>query len=98
MAACGGTTNGGDGGPPDAAGDSTTTSDAANGTDASDASNNGDVSTGGDGGLQVGDTCDPNNNQCASGLLCCSEPTHIPDASTAYLCEKPVNGGCPKFP
>ncbi len=52
----------------------------------------------GDGGLTAGEICDPNNNECATGLMCCSEPTHMVDAATAFFCEKPVNKGCPLNP
>jgi hypothetical protein len=93
-------------------GDSTTTTDAGN--DASndvvstnDAGN--DVVTtndgsadgsGGDAGLQHGDVCDPQNNLCETGMLCCSEPTHDFDGGpmSQYVCEPPANGVCPKLP
>jgi hypothetical protein len=94
---CGGGTQGVDGGGSDAASDATSSSDSSTSGDASDAGTSTD-SPAGDGGLQVGDTCDPNNNLCAAGLLCCSEPTHMVDSSTAYFCEKPVNKGCPMLP
>jgi len=103
LAACGGDTSGNDAGTNDAGNDATQSKDSSS-TDSSssdssstDASN--DVTSGGDGGLGVGDTCDPQNNQCEAGLLCCSEPIHGSDAATSgYFCEKPVNKGCPQFP
>ena len=52
----------------------------------------------GDSGLGAGEICDPQNNECATGLLCCQEPTHLQDASVAYFCEKPVNKSCPLLP
>ena len=100
LAACGsGTTTGGDAGN-DAGSDATQSKDSSsNDSSPSDSSTTdaaNDVTSGGDGGLGVGDTCDPKNNQCAQGLLCCSEPTV--DTSTGYFCEKPVNKSCPLFP
>jgi hypothetical protein len=59
-----------------------------------------DVTTTKDGGgLQSGDSCDLQNDQCASGLKCCTEPTHIPDASTHDICAPIQEGGvCPMYP
>lgn len=99
LAACGGgTTTGNDAGTGDAGSDATQSKDSSS-TDSSSSDSSTDVTTGGDGGLGVGDTCDPNNNQCQTGLLCCSEPIHGSDAATSgYFCEKPVNKGCPLLP
>ena len=99
IVACGSSTTGGDGGMSDAGTDAV--SDASSGSDASSDGGGADVAndtaTGGDGG-NVGKTCDPNNNQCGPGLLCCSEPTHMVDAMIGYFCEQPLNGKCPMFP
>jgi hypothetical protein len=52
-----------------------------------------------DGGLQSGAPCDLQNDQCATGLKCCTEPTHIPDASTHDICAPVQDGGiCPMYP
>ena len=52
-----------------------------------------------DGGLQSGDSCDLQNDQCAPGLKCCTEPTHIVDASTHDICAPIQDGGtCPMYP
>ncbi len=88
LTACGGTTTTGTDAGVDSGNDSATINDAS--TDS--------ATSGGDGGLGAGEFCDPQNNQCRSGLLCCSEPTHMADAMTAYFCEKPVNNGCPLLP
>ncbi len=102
VVACGSsTTTDGDGGTDGAISNDATNNDAANGSDAAsngDGSNPNDSSTPSDAG--VGTPCDPQNSVCASkGLLCCSEPTHGGDAGlTAFVCEQPVNNGCPKLP
>jgi hypothetical protein len=103
VAACGTTTGGTDGGPNDASqSQDTASNDASSDTSSTDTGSNdaapNDAESFGDGSLQAGANCDPNNNQCSAGLLCCSEPTHLPDAAFAYFCEKPVNKGCPMFP
>jgi hypothetical protein len=95
---CGDSTTTSDAGKSDAGSDVVTTSDAGN-----DVVTTNDGSTdagGGEGGLQQGDVCDPQNNQCASAMLCCSEPTHNFDGGplSAYWCEPPSNGQCPKLP
>jgi hypothetical protein len=97
IVACGsGTTTGSDGGT-DASSDATQQQDANPMDGAADAPSDG-ANPGDGGGLQSGANCDPNNNLCMTGLLCCSEPTHQSDPLTAYFCEKPVNKGCPMFP
>ena len=72
-------------------GHNTPPSDAS--TDAStDASSEG-------GGLGQGSLCNIQNDKCGSGLKCCTEPTHIPDASTNDICVPPEDGGvCPAYP
>jgi hypothetical protein len=96
IVACGSGITGTDGGT-DAASDATQQQDA-NPSDGAPSDSPSDTNTGADGGLQAGANCDPNNNLCMTGLLCCSEPTHQSDPMTAYFCEKPVNKGCPQFP
>jgi hypothetical protein len=99
LAACGGDSN-----PNDAGADSGTDATQSKDSSSADSSSNDssttdaskDVTSTGDGGLGVGDTCDPQNDQCNVGLLCCNEPTV--DGSTGYFCEKPVNKSCPLFP
>jgi hypothetical protein len=103
LAACGGgTTTGDDAGNNDAGTgkDATQSQDAVADTSPPSDSSTNDVVQNNDGGLNVGDGCDPQNNQCKAGLLCCSEPTHNgPDAAaSAYICEKPVNKSCPLLP
>ncbi len=103
LAACGGSTGGDDAGttPDGSTSDSSlsdaTAQDASNPSDAAAPDASSDASSGGDGGLAVGQACDPNNNQCKSGLLCCSEP-NLADSSSGYLCEFPVNKACPLLP
>jgi hypothetical protein len=104
VAACGGGTttdtdagNTGDAGNDVVAKDAAPSDGAPSDAAATDSSSN-DGATTGDGGLGTGDTCDPQNNQCSSGLLCCSEPTHNGDAATGFFCEKPINNGCPLLP
>jgi hypothetical protein len=88
----------------DASGD-TSMSDVApdtqsDGSDGSDdvTSNDGpiDAPTSGDAG--AGSKCNPMDDLCQPGLLCCSEPTHIGDASTGFFCEIPFMGKCPLLP
>ena len=100
VVACGGgTTTGNDAGGDSGQSDGSTSDAASDGAgDAVADSPANDATSGGDSGLGAGELCDPQNNECQSGLLCCSEPTHLADASTAYFCEKPVNNGCPLFP
>ncbi len=58
-----------------------------------------DVVTSNDGGLGQGSLCDLQKDMCGAGLKCCSEPTHIPDASTHDICVPPEDGGiCPAYP
>ena len=100
LVACGSGTTNDDGGTGDAGNDVAQTNDGA--IDAplpSDATN--DAISTGDGSVGPGQPCDPQQlNQCKAGLLCCSEPTHMPDAApTAYVCEPPDSQQqCPKLP
>jgi hypothetical protein len=102
LAACGTSTTGDDAGnTPDSGGnDATQSNDVTQQQDVAlptDATN--DAISTGDGSVGPGQPCDPQNNQCKAGLLCCSEPTHIPDSSTAYFCEPPdQQQQCPKLP
>ena len=103
LAACGGgsTTDDDAGNTNDSGNDVTSANDSSSPNDSSSSS---DVVTTsdagfGDGSIGPNQECDPNNNQCNPTLLCCSEPTHIPDASTHYVCEPPdKNNQCPKLP
>jgi hypothetical protein len=98
IVACGSsTTTGSDGGGDDSGSDAV--SDASSNNDgATDGASDAPTDGAQNDGAQAGMGCDPTNNQCGNGLLCCSEPTHMADAATAYFCEKPVNNGCPLLP
>ncbi len=103
LVACGSSTTTGDDASTDGSQSNDGASDASTDSSTNDAAPNdsstSDV-TSGDGGLGSGSTCDPNNNLCQKGLLCCSEPTHNFDGGplSAYFCETPMNGQCPKIP
>ena len=105
LAACGGGSTGDDSGidsggsDTGGGGDTTLPSDAAPDVPLpSDATN--DAIAQGDGSINPGQPCDPQNNQCKAGLLCCEEPNHLPDASpTSFVCEPPdQQQQCPKLP
>jgi len=102
LAACGGGSTGDDAGNnPDSGSDATQSNDANTTPDVplpSDATN--DQIAQGDGSINPGQPCDPQNNQCKAGLLCCEEPNHLPDASpTSFVCEPPdQQQQCPKLP
>jgi hypothetical protein len=98
LVACGsGTTTDNDAGNGDAGNDVVSNDSSPSDAVATDSSSN--DSAAGDGGLVQGQLCDPQNNQCRPTLLCCSEPTHMPDAATGYFCETPDNTNqCPKLP
>src|ERR1700733_3616291 len=99
IAACGGgTTTGNDAGNSDSGGGDAVANDSSVPNDSSVADSASDVVQQGDGGLGAGAVCDPQNNQCQSNLLCCSEPTHMADAMTGFFCEQPSNGKCPLLP
>lgn len=100
LAACGSTTTTGNDAGNDDSGtnDATQSNDSSSNDSSSSDSSTTDVTSGGDGGLGAGDTCDPQNNQCQQGLLCCSEPIHGGDAMSGFFCEKPVNKSCPLLP
>jgi hypothetical protein len=52
-----------------------------------------------DGGLLgSGATCDLSNDQCAAGLKCCSEPTHMQPPSHDICVTPQMDGTCPQFP
>jgi hypothetical protein len=100
LAACGSSTTTGTDAGVDSGSDVVTTpdssSDASSPNDSSSDVITKNDSAGGDGGLGAGEVCDPKNDQCNVGLLCCSEPTI--DGGTGYFCEKPVNKSCPLLP
>ncbi len=99
LAACGsGTTTDNDAGNGDAGNDVVSKDSSPSDAAATDSSSN-DSATGDGGTLGQGQHCDPQSNECQPNLLCCSEPTHMPDAATAYFCETPDNTNqCPKLP
>ncbi len=51
-----------------------------------------------DGGLAQGAICDPQDDKCATGLKCCSEPTHMQPPSQNICVTPQTDGTCPMFP
>src|SRR5580692_1763408 len=98
VVACGGV-SGTDAGTDGASQDGTMGNDASNdgsgndgsGNDASNDSSSNDGASGGDAGLNA--TCDPKDNHCMEGLLCCPNGGVLLDATTVtYSCKMPDMG------
>jgi hypothetical protein len=73
---------------------------ASNDSTSNDGSSNDGTSNDGSGGdAGLGAKCDPNENQCMSGLLCCAQGgVLMPDSGVKYSCVIPVGGHCPLTP
>ncbi len=90
--------SGGSGGSSGASGSGGMAGASGSGGMAGASGSGGMAGAAGSGGLQQGDTCDLNNDQCGSGLKCCSEPTHM-NPPTHDICVPPdSNGTCPAYP
>ena len=97
---CGTSTSGGDAGGSDGSTDSSTPNDGGPVDASKDGATDASSTDGGskDGGLGAGDPCDPNDDQCGSGLKCCGGGAQLPDANNDH-CVTPTDAGtCPLVP
>ncbi|HEY1955512.1 MAG TPA: hypothetical protein VGH28_07865 [Polyangiaceae bacterium] len=98
LLACGSSTTGDDAGSDGSTGGDATTDATSNDSGGGDAAADAPVDSGSDGSLDGGSTCDPQNDQCGAGLICCAGGAVFPDGGVGHCIVRPDSGKCPPVP